>query len=115
MEEFIDTLENLGFYKYCDPALVPELKAQFLMGGCLFHEATKRAYYFDFEFLAEGDVKEYLEELSPFLRKQGVPITTVEQNIDYDNLNYRVTIDDTEFVIYLQSELALPHEKSYFG
>lgn len=104
-EEFIDTLEDLGFYKYCDPAVVAELKSQFLNGGSLFHMATKRVYPFDFEYLAEGDVKKYLEELSSFLRKLNVLITKVDQVIDYDNLNYRVIVNDTEFAIYLQSEL----------
>jgi hypothetical protein len=106
MKEFIDTLEDLGFYKYCNPELAPSLKQKFLNGAYLFLEDTKRIYPYDYEYLAEGGVKKYLEELLPFLENQGVSVTTIDQKVDYDNLDYRVIIDGNEFIIYLQSELA---------
>ncbi len=105
MQEFIDRLESLGFYKYCDRTVIPSLKRDFQNGGCLFDLGTQRMFPFDSEDLAEGGIRDYLQRLLSFLRLQGVSVRTIEQRTDFDNLDYRITIDDTEYVVFQPSEL----------
>jgi hypothetical protein len=92
-------------YRYTDPDLIPRLKDDFLhSNGSLLREQTRRVYPFDYEFLAEGGVQNYLERLLPFLHIQGVVIDTITQTIDSEGLNYNVSIDGQTHVIYLESE-----------
>lgn len=103
MQEFIDKLEALGFYTYTDPTLVLQLKASLQSNGYLFEEETRRLYPFDYEFLAEGGVKEYFERLLPFLIEQGVSIESVDQFVDDEGLNYYLRLDGRQY-IFLHTE-----------
>ena len=74
--KLLTQLDEMGFYKYAKRFTVEEFKSQTLNGGVLFNPLTFRYFPFDAEFLAEGGIAEYLDEISPALDIFGVKIKT---------------------------------------
>ena len=99
---FVDRLDQLGFFKYIDSAQREDAKRQ---GAAAIYGETGRLFHADAESLAEGGVGDFLREMEPFLRKQGVTISQIEDQFrDYD---YSVTINGMDYIIYSADELEL--------
>ena len=47
MKELIDHLESLGFYKYTEPQLVEQAKADTLESSYLYVDTVERTYFCD--------------------------------------------------------------------
>ena len=104
MQQLLNKLESLGFYKYTEPRLVKKAKAESLESGYLYVEGTNRDFMADSEDLAEGGVKEFLESIRPFLERQGVSIEEVEEDFSVSGV-YSVSVNGEEFTMYTEEEL----------
>jgi hypothetical protein len=86
----LSRLEALGFFRHArgeDLDLIRrEVKAT---PGFPFPEATRRAYHADAEALAEHGVLDFLSEVAPLLRREGVPIDVAYREIKFPASNGR--------------------------
>jgi hypothetical protein len=110
-EEFVAQLEEAGYFKYAEPDLVPEMKAEVVQARSIWPMPsdlpllTKRVYPGDAERLTEGGVLAFLWQLSPVLQQQGViaPIY-MDQDFKVGQFAYTVTVNLTEYPMLKQDE-----------
>ena len=98
MKTMLIELEALGFYKHTNHQLVDELKEKSIKTGYLFWDETERIYMSDAEDLAEGFIDELLNEIEPFLMKEGVTIESYEQTHTGDT--YAIVVNHRKFSIW---------------
>src|SRR5262245_49504696 len=68
LEDLLKELESLGFYQYTTPEIISKNETEALATGNIWgDEDVKRLWLADAEDLAEGGVKQFLEEMKPFL------------------------------------------------
>lgn len=75
-------LEALGFLRYVRPEDLERVRRE-LAAHFLFAEGTHRRYHADAESLAERGVLDFLGEVAPLLRREGVPIEVVYREVKY--------------------------------
>ncbi|MCK8481661.1 DUF2004 domain-containing protein [Psychroserpens algicola] len=116
-EEFIDTLDSLGYYKYADKVQVDILKKD--QSAYFDPEATLttiwdddtgipldyRYYFCDGETVFEqGGITDLLQQIQPTLDKIGLTISTSNHTEAWDDdnkwLNHSITVNGTEYEIF---------------
>jgi hypothetical protein len=106
MADLIDELDALGYYKYCVPDRLEEVKRKSIEKRYPYGwEDSGRDFDADAEFLAEGWVEEFVKDIRAFLRGQGVKIRSVQGNT-IDGC-YKISINREEFFINHMAEMAL--------
>lgn len=106
---FVDRLDQLGFFKYATSAQREDAKRQFKdIGSAAIYEETGRLFRADAESLAEDGVGDFLREIEPFLRKQGVTISQIEDQ--FHDSDYSVTVNGVDYLIYNADELKLDQQ-----
>ena len=101
---FVDRLEQLGFFKYVSTAERNAAKSEFQnIGWAAIYGQTGRLFPADAESLAEGRVGQFLRDIEPFLKKQGVIINKVEDH--FDENGYSITVNGKDYVIYNADDL----------
>ena len=105
LEDLLNELESLGFYKYTTSEIASKNKAEVLATGNIFgDEETKRLWHADAEDLAEGGVKQFLEEMMPFLQTLNVSIASIQEDFNIDGA-YNITINGIKYSLYSEAEL----------
>lgn len=92
-----------GRYKYLDQLRREEAQASARVTGYLFDAHTNRCYQADAEDLAEGCVDMFLCAVAPFLKRQGVRVADIGQ--DLTDHGYTVVVNGRWYVIYNYAEL----------
>src|SRR5262245_20855073 len=91
--QLVDDLDRLGFYKYAVRENVARIKAEATQRKFLFDDASGRgAYYMDAEDLAERLVDTFIQEISPFLKHEGIDLADITVQFE-DGMDYIVTIN----------------------
>jgi hypothetical protein len=70
----LDTLESLGYFKHVRPEERPRLREEIAASDYPLSIEVRRSYFSDAEDLAERGVLDFLVEVAPYLRHEGVPI-----------------------------------------
>lgn len=116
-QEFVDTIDSLGYFKYADTANIEKLRQSHLndfdpegVWGGIWDEETNipmdyRYYYCDGEYVFEqGGFVETLQELGATFKKLNFTLTIDDHFEEYDMknkwLNHRITINGTEHIIF---------------
>ena len=86
-------LEQLGFYKYIEPEMAARLKVKVAERRYLYFHGVGRLYYVNSEDLAQGGVLDFIRTIQPFLEREGVIISSMDDFIDEEE--YSVTVDGT--------------------
>ena len=76
-------LETLGLFRHVRAEDLDRVRRETLESQFPFADETHRAYFADAENLAEHGVRDFLGEVAPFLRKEGVPIEVVYREVKY--------------------------------
>jgi len=100
---FVNTLEQLGYFKWTQPEHMPELK-RFVEDNYLLHKLlaspqnppSYRTYYWD-EEINTGKAKESFLELLPTLERLGFKLTAIEQIFEEDYSNYQLIVNGEDF------------------
>ncbi len=102
--KFVESLENLGYFKYVDAAAAPDLKSRVESAGWdgIFLDAN-RMFRADGEDLAEGGVERLLRELEPFLERQGVTLSTIVSS--FGDEEYTIEVNDRVYSIWQAADL----------
>jgi hypothetical protein len=100
---FATRLEELDFFRYAQPHLVPRLRARLIKTGNILDAQTRRVYFADEERLAECGIRALLREIRPVLTNQGVFLRTIEE--DCHQQGYTITINQRRFTLYSSIEL----------
>ncbi len=103
-KRLIDDLERAGLFKHTDRELVAEAKAEAKRGGYIFAGSTERDYPIHPDELAEGGVKVFLREVAPFLKREGVELNDIEENLEAGG-EYSITVNGERYVMYSGAEL----------
>lgn len=110
--EAITKLEEMGYFKFVDPAScqkAKELSTDYLKKGYLgyfdfekdpdsYSSVDKRTYRSDTENLAEGDVGRVINQMKEVLAKEGVTITDYKDVTDGNT--YDVVINGETFPVF---------------
>lgn len=102
--QLLDALEESGFYRYVRSFNVEEIKLRTLTSGYLFNPLTFRFFPFDTEFLAEGGIVCYVNELRATLAELGVIINSLEQTVVDDGLTYYLHINGQTHIIFRKGD-----------
>jgi len=96
---FVDRLEELGFFKYIAAQNAESVKQDLRTKGwsCIYSE-TGRLFHSDAEELAEGRIGDFLREIEPFLNRQGITLSVVEDHFEDDG--YSLTVNGKTYLIY---------------
>ena len=99
-------LEELGFFRYSSPETIEEERRTVLRQGWdgVFGE-NGRLFHADAEDLAEGGFGGLVEEIRPFLERQGVTVPALEE--EFDERGYTVLAGGERFPIWTQAEVEL--------
>ena len=101
---FVDRLEELGFFQYIAGDQLQTAKEGFVgVGWSGVYGESGRLFPADAEDLAEGGVGDFLREIEPFLRQQGVTLSQVEDRFGEDS--YGVVVNGKTYLIYDAQEL----------
>ena len=100
--ELVLQLESLGYYCYVDPAQLNEVRALALKSGYVFGSETRREFPADAEELPSDGVTDFLRDIEPFLRAQGVTLQI--EDTDCDGAEYFVRVNGRRFPIYTREE-----------
>ena len=87
-----DEVEPLGFYKYVSAEQVAGVKADIDEGAEAWLLGAGRAFEANCEALAEGGVKDLLDDMRPALKVEGVELGDVEQSYDPEKTGYVVRV-----------------------
>ncbi len=117
LHALVETLDNLGFYRYAPADRVAGMKAEAVRTGYLFTEAAlSRVVLADPEDLAEF-TEAYIEEIAPYLKARGVQITSLAQSLPLDpedpsklTGDYTVTVNGRRSLIYTKDDGNLPRD-----
>jgi hypothetical protein len=99
----IDALEAMGFYSHTPREQVARVKAEAATSAYLFGSDTRRDYDADAEELAEGNVADFVRDLSAFLDREGVRIESLDQDFEIGG-GYSVTVSGTRYEMYSREE-----------
>jgi hypothetical protein len=100
----IDALEALGLYSHTSPQRLADVKAEAAKTRYLFGwEDTQRDYAADAEELAEGNVADFVRDVSPFLNREGVRIEALDQDFEIGGA-YSVTVNGAVHEMYSEAE-----------
>jgi len=100
----INDFERMSYYTYISKDKIKNIKSESIKAGYPFGwEETYRDFHADAEDLAEGGIGEFFHKLEPFLLKQGIQIT--QMNEDINELGYRIEINGASYTIYTSEEL----------
>ena len=100
----IDGLEKIGFYAHTSAERIPDVKAEAIRTHYLFGwEETERDWHADAEDLTEGDVADFVRRLSRFLEREGVRLTSIEQEFVVGGA-YSVSVNGAPHVMYSAEE-----------
>jgi hypothetical protein len=107
LSALLDQLEQLGFYRYVDPAQASDARASALEYGYLYGD-TGRAFHADAEELAEGGVLYFVREIQPFLAGQRVILTSMSDDFESGGGygGYHVEINGLRREMYSVEELS---------
>jgi hypothetical protein len=108
IEALIGELEAANYFMYSDPQLVPGLKDEMRSRSDPFPFDLGRQFFADAEDLAEGGVAEFLNEIAPFLRRQGVQFSEVCDEMDEGGEGYWVRVNGQRHRMATGEELDLP-------
>ena len=104
IEELMDRLEALGFYRHESLEAVEDAKKLAIDCRWPFAGELKRGPHFaDAEELAEGFVCELLSNVDEFLELNGVKIEHADD--DFGETSYTVHVNDEKFMMYTKEEL----------
>lgn len=96
--DLIAKLDGQGFYRYTMVLKKGHAKSEALKYHYLYGEDTGRAYVSDAEDLAEGGIVKFLDDVRPFLEKQGAGQFHASEEIAPNR--YVVTLDGQAYLIY---------------
>src|SRR5207249_2325793 len=97
IESLITELEAADYFKYADPQKVPGLKDEMRSRSYPFPFESGREFFADAEDLAEGGVGKFLNEIGSFLRRQGVQLGDVSDEMDEEGQGYWVTVNGQRY------------------
>src|ERR1041385_6258876 len=103
LNELVDTLEHLGFYRYASLEEAEAARAESLQTGFLDCIAVGRGFMTDSEDLAECGVAQFVEEVRPFLERQGVRFEQITEDFVV-NGGYSVEVDGRPSLMYTTEE-----------
>ncbi|AFH61084.1 hypothetical protein ACVNS2_10555 [Paenibacillus caseinilyticus] len=100
----VEKLDAIGYYNLVTDEKKAALKQaavteQFIYGW----EETGRVFFADAEMLAEGFLVEFIEEIDPFLDRQGVKFTQIEDTVK-NNGDYVLIVNGEEHLILTDKE-----------
>ena len=118
--DLIDKLDKLGYYRYTESSKHAKIKAECKEAGYIYGwDDTKRDYFADAEELTGAGVVNFINEVKPFLKLQGVKIDSVKHNFPNEEYlerftyeeqikiipkRYIVTVNGKEFIIWTEKE-----------
>jgi hypothetical protein len=80
----LSRLEALGFFRYARAEELDRIRRAVKAAPSFsFPQATRRAYHADAEELAEHGVLDFLGEVAPLLRREGVPIDVAYREVKF--------------------------------
>lgn len=97
-------LDTLGYYNQVTAEEAKDLKEdavddQYVYGW----EETGRVFFADAEMLAEGFLVEFIDEITPFLERQGVKFTEILDTVK-SNGDYVLIVNGEEHLIFTDKE-----------
>lgn len=105
LEKLVNELDELGYFNQCEAEAVDVVKKKVLKERCIYGIGQiKRDYVVDFEDLTEFGARSFLLKIKPFLRKAGVKIRSIQQNIE-SHIGYIMSINNVEYLLYEWKEL----------
>mgnify|MGYP005840077149 CR=1 FL=1 len=105
LEKLVNELDELGYFNQCAPEAVDDVKKKALYAKCIYGiDGIKRDYVVDFEDLTEFGARSFLLKIKPFLKKAGVKIKSIQQNID-SQIGYVMSINNVDYLLYDWKEL----------
>jgi hypothetical protein len=108
IEALIAELEAKDHFKYAEAEKVPGLKDEMRSHCYPFPYDLGRQFFADAEDLAEGGVANFLNEIGPFLRRQGVQFGEASDQMDEEGDGYWVTVNGQRYRMATAEELDLP-------
>jgi hypothetical protein len=114
LSEFADRLEVLDFFRYAPAEAVAALKQEFQESrwAAVFGE-TGRLFHADAEDLTEGGVGDFLRQIEPFLKAQGISLNHVED--DVSEQGYCVKVNGRRYKLYDTDELHKREREKQLG
>lgn len=115
-KEVIDKLDELGYFKYADPADIDEIKKEMttsfdehnVLNSPIDDETLKpkdlRQYFCDGEELFElGGLTYYLGQVKPTFEKMGLRLNWTDEtdNFEGDNWDHRITLNGQEYPAFV--------------
>ncbi|WP_419880503.1 hypothetical protein ACN6MY_12570 [Peribacillus sp. B-H-3] len=101
--KLIDELDQLGFYKYLDYSEDKDKAKQEAIKTGYIYGDIGREFPADEEDLSEGGVGAFFEEITPFLRKQGVQLIINHENFSEEK--YEIQVNGENYTLYSQKDL----------
>ena len=99
-----DELEPMGFYKYVSPDQIAAIKAEIAEDAADGFLGAGRAFDANCESLAEGGVKDLLDDLRPALEVEGVELGDIGQSYDPETTGYILTVGADQHAMWSGSE-----------
>lgn len=99
-----DDVASLGFYKYAAVDQIDEIKGEIEKGAYNWYLAAGRAFAADAERLAEGGVKDLLDDMRPALKVEGWDVAPdIEESYDTEQ-GYMIRIGPDQIMMWGEGE-----------